>query len=115
MVIGSQRPWLEALALEAGAERITTLEYGAIQSQHPKIQTLTPEDLSKQFLQRGEEEKELFDMVLSFSSIEHSGLGRYGDMLNPWGDLMTMARAWCLTKPGGHAIIGVPTGPDEIL
>ena len=28
---------------------------------------------------------------------------------------MTMARAWCLTKPGGHAVIGVPTGPDEII
>jgi len=28
----------------------------------------------------------LFDMVFSFSSIEHDGLGRYGDPLNPNGD-----------------------------
>jgi len=33
---------------------------------------------------------------------------RYGDQLNPWGDLITMARAWCMVKPGGFAAIGVP-------
>ena len=27
-------------------------------------------------------------------------LYRYGDQLNPWGDLIAMARAWCLLKPG---------------
>ena len=35
-------------------------------------------------------------------------------MLNPWGDLITMARAWCLVKPGGLALVGVPTGLDQI-
>ncbi len=35
---------------------------------------------------------EKFDIMVSFSSLEHSGLGRYGDELNPWGDLITMAR-----------------------
>ena len=25
---------------------------------------------------------------------------RFGDMLNPWGDLIAMARAWCFVKPG---------------
>jgi hypothetical protein len=34
--------------------------------------------------------------------------------LNPWGDLITMARAWCLLKPGGRAIVGTPSGPDII-
>ena len=36
---------------------------------------------------------------------------RYGDTLNPWGDLITMARAWCVLKPGGRALIGIPIGP----
>jgi hypothetical protein len=35
-------------------------------------------------------------------------------MLNPWGDLITMARAWCLVKPGGLALVGAPTGLDQI-
>jgi hypothetical protein len=38
---------------------------------------------------------------------------RYGDMLNPWGDLIAMARSWCLVKPGGYGIVGVPTGPGD--
>ena len=36
---------------------------------------------------------------------------RYGDTLNPWGDLIAMARAWCVLKPGGRALIGIPIGP----
>ena len=34
---------------------------------------------------------------------------RYGDSLNPWGDLIAMARAWCVLKPGGKALIGKVT------
>ena len=53
--------------------------------------------------------------MVTFSSLEHSGLGRYGDSLNPWGDLITMAKAWCLTKPKGRALVGVPSGFDVIM
>jgi hypothetical protein len=35
-------------------------------------------------------------------------------MLNRWGDLIAMARSWCLVKPGGYAMVGVPFGPDVI-
>ena len=37
-----------------------------------------------------------FDCAASISSIEHSGLGRYGDQLNPWGDLVATAKLGCL-------------------
>ncbi len=40
---------------------------------------------------------------------------RYGDALNPWGDVIAMARSHCLLKPGGQALVGVPTGPKDIL
>ena len=49
-----------------------------------------------------------FDAMVTFSSLEHSGLGRYGDSLNPWGDLITMSQAWCLLKPGARALVGIP-------
>jgi len=49
-----------------------------------------------------------FDFVISDSSIEHSGMGRYGDAINPWGDLITMAKAWCVTKENGFFLLGVP-------
>ena len=55
-----------------------------------------------------------FDVIVSFSSLEHSGLGRYGDGLNPWADLMAMAKAWCVVKPDGLALVGVPAGEDMI-
>ena len=56
-----------------------------------------------------------FDGVVTFSSLEHSGLGRYGDPLNPWADLIAMAKAWCLTRTGGRMLIGVPTGLDAVI
>jgi hypothetical protein len=48
-------------------------------------------------------------------SLEHSGLGRYGDALNPWGDLLALARAWCVTKPGGWLYLGLPSCGDGYL
>ncbi|CAI5506478.1 unnamed protein product [Closterium sp. Naga37s-1] len=36
---------------------------------------------------------ETFDVVASYSSLEHDGLGRYGDPLNPDGDRLRMMKA----------------------
>jgi hypothetical protein len=104
MVIGSERPWLEACALEADAEEVWTLEYGRIESTHPKIKTVTPDE-ARELFRNGE--LPTFDAILTYSSVEHSGLGRYGDALNPWGDMQAIARAWCVTKPGGQLMLGV--------
>jgi len=35
-------------------------------------------------------------------------------MLNPWGDLIAMARSWCVILTGGYGLVGVPFGPDVI-
>ena len=112
LVIGSSHPWVEAILLHHGAANITTLEYGEIKSEHPQISTLTP-DKFRACYKSGELPK--FDGIVSHSSIEHSGLGRYGDALNPWGDIVTVARAWCVTKEGGFMYLGLPTGLDLIL
>ena len=72
---------------------------------------MSPDEFSKIFL-AGNLKK--FDVVVSFSSLEHSGLGRYGDGLNPWADLIAMAKAWCVVKPEGLALVGVPAGEDMI-
>ena len=104
LVIGSENPWVEATVLSAGAESVTTLEYGAIKSEHPSINTLTPPEFQKKF-QEGS--LGLFDAIVTFSSVEHSGLGRYGDALNPWGDVLEIARAHCVCKDHGSLVIGV--------
>ena len=30
--------------------------------------------------------------------------GRYGDAINPWGDILTIARASCVTSPDAKVI-----------
>jgi hypothetical protein len=109
LVIGSKTPWVESCVLAAGASSVVTLEYGTIESKHPNISSMTPNEARSLYV-RGELEP--FDAVVTFSSVEHSGLGRYGDAMNPWGDLQAIARAWCLTKPGGYLVLGVPDSPS---
>lgn len=87
------------------AAHITTIEYGIINSTVKEIDTLTPIEAAKNFL------KGSFapvDFVITYSSLEHSGLGRYGDSLNPYGDLEAAAQIWCMLKPGGLLFLGLP-------
>ena len=115
LVIGSLTPWLEACILLCGAREVVTLEYSEIKSEHPQLKTFTPNAFRKAYL-RGQ--LGIFDAVVTFSSVEHSGLGRFGDALNPWGDIIAIARGWCVTKPGGFLLIGVPyvqMNDDRIL
>ena len=112
LVVGSENPWIESCVLQAGASHITTLEYGAIESRHARISTLTP-DQARIMYQQGTLGP--FDVIVSFSSVEHSGLGRYGDALNPWGDLQAVARMWCVCKSMGYLLLGVMEGSDAIV
>ena len=56
---------------------------------------------------------QLFDVVFSFSSLEHSGLGRYGDPLAPYGDAEAVAQLWCAVRPGGLFFLGLPSFSDD--
>jgi len=106
LVIGSENPWVESVVLAAGARDVITLEYGKIFSGHPKIKTMTPEVFKREY---NAGSLGLFDAVVTFSSVEHSGLGRYGDALNPWGDVLEIARAHCVCKEKGSLTIAVMT------
>merc|ERR1711997_933070 len=94
------------MAVRNGAKKVLSVDYNEIKSDHPQIDTMHALELNKRYLDRTLPK---FDVLISFSSLEHAGLGRYGDNLNPWGDLIAMARAWCVLKPGTKALIGVPT------
>jgi hypothetical protein len=105
MVIGSEKPWVECLALNAGAKTVWTFEYGTIVSTHPRLKTLPYKTIAAGY-ESGT--MPLVDWVISYSSLEHSGLGRYGDALNPEGDREAMEQIFCMLKPGGLVVIGVP-------
>ena len=109
-VIGTQIPWAEAILVNLGARSITTIEYANLVIEHEKVRIVTPYRLAKYFA-RGE--AVLFDTAFTFSSLEHSGLGRYGDPLTPYGDLEASAQVWCMVKPGGHFILAVPVSRDR--
>jgi len=80
LVIGSTNPWVEACVLEEGTNEIVTLEYGAIYSKHPQVKKMVPLEFRRYFM---ENKLEKCDAVVTFSSVEHSELERFGDMLNP--------------------------------
>mmetsp|Transcript_33188 Transcript_33188/g.45502 ORF Transcript_33188/g.45502 Transcript_33188/m.45502 type:complete len:346 (-) Transcript_33188:107-1144(-) len=111
MVLGTQHPWLEKGLIHFGAKHITTIEYMKIISEHPKLSTMHPVEMAKKFL-----DKTLppVDFIFTYSSLEHDGLGRYGDPINPYADLESMARAHCLLKPNGVFFLGIPLGPDHL-
>jgi hypothetical protein len=109
MVIGSAKPWAEVAALAAGARLVITLEYGKIVSEWPQIRTLTPSEFNEHY-RNGTLPK--IDIAISYSSLEHSGLGRYGDGINPWGDVITSAKIRCVVPA---ILFGVPSGPKDIL
>eukprot|EP00474_Spongospora_subterranea_P009955 CRZ10413.1 hypothetical protein [Spongospora subterranea] len=112
VVIGSEHPWVEAMALRAGSGPILTVEFGEIISEHPMISTMIPKEFTESFLNG---KIEPFDYGISFSSLEHDGLGRYGDILNPIGDLQSLAKALSYIKPGGFFFLGLMNGDDEIV
>lgn len=47
--------------------------------------------------------------------MEHSGLGRYGDKLNPYGDVISIARVACVLKQGGVFFIAFPNDGKDVL
>lgn len=57
---------------------------------------------------------DLFDIVTAVSSIEHVGLGRYGDPISPDGDKKAVEEIKRIVKPGGKIIITIPCGKDTI-
>lgn len=115
LVLGSQAPWAEALLLAFGAAHVTTIEYQPTQCEGgapcERLRVIHPAEAAKSFLQREHSMK--FDFAFSFSSYEHDGLGRYGDPLNPAGDLESVQKVRCLLKHGGLFFLGLPLNADS--
>ena len=105
-VQGTEVPWAEAILLNLGADKVTTIEFRELYIEHPRVTVYTPFQYASRFLNRTAEK---FDASVSYSSIEHTGLGRYGDPLMPHGDLEAIAQIWCSTKPGGYLFLALPT------
>ena len=58
---------------------------------------------------------ETYDVVTSLHAIEHFGLGRYGDPIDPMGYKSAVNAFFRVLRPGGHLILGFPAGKGEVL
>lgn len=106
-VLGSIRPWYEAVCIANGAQHVTTIEYNPIQSNVARISAITVAEF--------QQNPSTFDALVSISSLEHDGLGRYGDPISPDGDLRAMRECRDMLKPGGKFYLGMPFGHDYLV
>uniref|UniRef100_A0A914CEU0 Methyltransferase type 11 domain-containing protein n=1 Tax=Acrobeloides nanus TaxID=290746 RepID=A0A914CEU0_9BILA len=112
MIIGSKEPWVEAICIRNGAKKIITVDYyKELETHFESISYKNAIELCKE----SESYFETMDFMVSFSSIEHSGLGRYGDPLDPFADIKEVEKIWCILKPGGILFLGFHIGIDSIV
>tara|TARA_R100000234_G_scaffold119768_1_gene103680 strand:- start:11943 stop:12671 length:729 start_codon:yes stop_codon:yes gene_type:complete len=104
-IIGSANPWYEAIAVSFGVKSCTVIEYSKRKSFHESIVYLQPHEITE-----GN-----FDACFSISSVEHDGLGRYGDPLDPDGDLKAMKSLRGFLKDDALVYLAVPVGLDKIV
>jgi hypothetical protein len=90
-----------------GITDITTVEYNPPICDHPNLKIISYDDFVVS--------EKKYDIIISFSSIEHSGLGRYGDTIDPNGDIKTMEQMVEKLNSDGHILLGIPIGKDSIV
>jgi hypothetical protein len=111
VVVGTLVPWYEAVALYLGASNTMTIEYTTLHYRHPKMRSSTPDE----YWAIDAAHRPRFDIGMSISSFEHDGLGRYGDPINPNGDLQSMSEMEEMLVPDGLLFICVPVGEDSVV
>ena len=87
--------------------KVTTIEYNVPQTDNSKIIAKSYWDF--------ETNDTKYDTIVTYSSIEHSGLGRYGDPLDPSGDIKTMKTIHKKLNNNGFLIWGAPVGRDALV
>uniref|UniRef100_A0A1I7TS81 Methyltransf_11 domain-containing protein n=1 Tax=Caenorhabditis tropicalis TaxID=1561998 RepID=A0A1I7TS81_9PELO len=114
LIVGSLIPWVEVLSLKHGASSILTIEYNTLNIEErfrDRISSINPIKFSGNW----EKYVDSFDFAASFSSIEHIGLGQFGEPIDAIGDLREIQKIRCVLKPGGLLFLGLPIGLDAVV
>lgn len=112
LILGSSVPWLELFVFFRGARNILTVEYRNV-DWSPNFGTCFWESKTWEEF-RDTQPNRLYDIFISYSSIEHSGLGRYGDPIDPDGDLKSLAVSMRWLNQDADLLLAVPVGLDCI-
>lgn len=98
-------PWYEAIAIERSQGFVWSTDYN-----RPTYDDPYERVISIPYPMHGY----LFDTIITISTIEHSGLGRYGDTEEVDGDLKAMRHMSELLCDEGQFFLSVPLGLDKI-
>ena len=122
LIIGSQVPWYEMLAIAFGASQVVVVEYQPISyigKWSHQLQYITPSELWNNTntkdginIKQLNSDIEPFDVIISISSEEHNGLGRYGDPLSPNGDIDHVS---ALSKISKTMFLAVPSSQTDCI
>jgi len=94
------------LTLTALGYQVTVLDQRRYPFSHPNLEVLCGDIFDDDL---GTTKK--FDVVISISTIEHLGLGGYGDsIIFESADSQGVSILWSLLKPGGRLMASVPAG-----
>lgn len=143
LVVGSESPWIEAMCLVFGAASVTTVDYSPPQVQYPNLHAISLRDLDRRTSSTAnstgthsadanstlttstgtnstgpgdsQAQRKQYDAVFCYSSLEHDGLGRYGDPVDPDADLALMRRLKRVISDKGVLFLGVPMGKDSLV
>jgi predicted SAM-dependent methyltransferase len=74
----------------------------------PKIKNM--DFLKKNLMNKSDVSKEVTDSISCLHTIEHFGLGRYGDDINPVGHIKGFNNIIRMLKPDGRLYISFPIG-----
>lgn len=119
-VWSSISPWVEVTLMALGGRDIVTVDYNppVLLTTQPTLKKgSTPASLKTMDLPQVANvyasEGPLFDVIVSFSGIEHDGLGRYGDPVNPYGDFAAMVELWHVLREDGLLLLAIPTVKED--
>ena len=96
VIIGTIETWIEAITYDLNASKIITLDYTRKLWHDKRLEWYHTNDYIDEMLEKNQLEQ--IDNAATFSSIEHSGLGRYGDALSPNGDIDAMQQVKEITQ-----------------
>lgn len=104
LIIGLASCNCDAFALAFGANKVYIVDYNKPICDHKDIEVLTVDNLKNLDMK--------FDCIISYSSFEHSGLGRYGDELSPDADIDAVKFYAKFLDSNSIFIIAIPIGKD---
>jgi SAM-dependent methyltransferase len=107
--IGCATGCFPAMQIVTGVPSCTVFEVRQAEANHPQV------DVRVQDLTYAEDVESEFDLVTCLSTIEHIGLGRYGDPIDPWGDVKMARNLGRLLRPGGVLLLSFPSGPGCVV